>query len=368
MAERKITFGTNLKALRKKAGLTRAALAEKISYSEKSIEKWEASNSMPPVNTLCLLADILKVSVDNLLYSKSSKINYLLGIDGGGTKTEFLLCDINGNEKKRIILSCSNPVDIGMEKTKDILNDGIRQITDGIDISEISMFAGLAGGISGDNQKRLEKFFGGFGFGSYSNASDTASALECTLCGKNGIAVIMGTGIIAFAQKDGERKRIGGWGYLIDKGGSGYNFGADALDCAFKYLDSRGGSKLIAELLQKELGKDLPSCVPAIHAGGKKLIASFAKVVFEAYEKNDEYAKEIIESNVTEVAKIIKSGLEFTGNNVPIIICGGLANKQEILKPFFNKYLGNDIEINFYTEPMVNGAVALAKKEIKNNA
>ena len=33
-----------------------------------------------------------------------NRIKYLLGIDGGGTKTEFLLTDINENEKSRVIL------------------------------------------------------------------------------------------------------------------------------------------------------------------------------------------------------------------------------------------------------------------------
>lgn len=368
MAERKICFGANLKALRKNAKLTRRALAESINYSEKSVEKWEAGNSIPPVTSICALADIFGVSVDSLLYSNNSEINYLLGIDGGGTKTEFLLCDINGEEINRIILEGCNPVDIGLDKCKDILSIGIKQICADINLREVSLFAGLAGGISGDNQKKINKFLSTFGFGVFSNGSDTENALECALNGKDGIAVIMGTGIIAFAQKNGERKRIGGWGYLIDKGGSGFNIGADALDTAFKHLDSRGGSKLIAELLEKEMGKELPLCIPAIYSGSKKYIASLAKIVFEAYKQNDVYAKRILDRNVKEVCEMITAGLEYVGENTKIVICGGLANKGDVLLPFFEQYLKSDLLIEFSRTPMVNGAVSLAKKELKNNA
>ncbi len=368
MNERKICFGENLKNLRKKAHITRAALAEQISYSEKSIEKWEMGSSIPPVASICRIADIFAVSIDSLLFMQNSEINYLLGIDGGGTKTEMLLCDINGNELNRLTLEGCNPVDIGIERCKSILSEGIRKICNDINVAEVSTFAGLAGGISGDNQKKINKFLSSFGFGAFANGSDTENALECALKGDDGIAVIMGTGIIAFAQKSGERKRIGGWGYLIDKGGSGYNLGADALDCAFKYIDSRNGSKVIKELLEKETGKPLSACVPAIHSGGKRYIASFAKVVFEAYEQNDMFAKNIIDRNIKEVCEIIKAGLAFTNNCKKVVICGGLANKGDILLPFFNKYLNDDVLIEFFNKPMVNGAVAIAKKEIKENA
>ena len=71
---------------------------------------------------------------------------FLLGIDGGGTKTEFLLTDSVGNEIKRLFLGGSNPVNKGIENTFGVLNEGITKICDGLDFGEISAFAGIAGG------------------------------------------------------------------------------------------------------------------------------------------------------------------------------------------------------------------------------
>ncbi|MBQ8649560.1 MAG: XRE family transcriptional regulator [Clostridia bacterium] len=357
-----ISFGANLKALRKKAGYTRKELSEKIAYSEKSIEKWELGSSIPPILTVCKIAEIFGVTLDTLVCSQKTEIKYLLGIDGGGTKTEFLLTDLNRNKKERLVLGASNPIDIGIENCKSLLEQGIMQICSGIDMMEISMFAGLAGGISGENQKILNKFFSRFGFGAYSNGSDTENALETALKGEDGIAVIMGTGIIAFAQKNGKRKRIGGWGYLMDKGGSGYNLGADALSCAFKSLDGRGGSDFMRELIEKQIGKPLEKAIPDIYNNkGKAFIASFAKIVFEAYENGDSFACEIIDKNMREVADIISAGYDFLKNkNIKTVICGGLSNEAEILKPILNKYIEKNICIEFSKEPIINGAVSLA--------
>jgi len=196
-------------------------------------------------------------------------IKYLLGIDGGGTKTEFLLTDLNERKNRQIILGTSNPVNIGTENCKSVLGQGISEICEGLDYTEVSVFAGLAGSGSNDINAEIHRFLGEFGFGAYSNGSDADSVLEAALKGKNGAAVIMGTGIIAFSRSDEKLHRTGGRGYMIDKGGSGFCFGSDALNSAFEYLDGRGGSKLIFSLVEKKLGKSLENSVAEIYSGGE---------------------------------------------------------------------------------------------------
>lgn len=368
MAENNIAFGANLKRLRKKTGLTRAQLAAQLAYSEKSIEKWESGSSVPPVSTVCKLARLFGVTTDVLIFPQMSEPKYLLGIDGGGTKTEFLLTDPNMNEINRIILGPSNPVDIGMNNAKALLEQGISQICQGIDLRDVSVFAGLAGGISSDNKTQIHKFLSRFGFAYFANGSDTENALELSLKGGNGISIIMGTGIVAFSQVDGKRHRIGGWGYLVDKGGSGYNFGIDALYTAFRSLDGRGGSNLLQELIETQLGKSLPDAVTDIYAGGKSYIAALAPLVFEAYAKGDPYAEQIIDKNVQEVVTVIRAGQQYQPNrNSRVVMCGGLCHKAEVLMPFFRRYLPETMEIVFSTEKMVNGAVSLAKNYTERN-
>lgn len=292
-----------------------------------------------------------------------NSVRFLLGIDGGGTKTEFLLTDLNEKEIKRLFLGSSNPVNKGIENTFTVLNEGIMRICEGFNISEISAFAGIAGGKTGGNQNLINDFLSRFGFASFDCGSDIDLVLEAALKGENGTAVIMGTGIVAYTRSGERLHRTGGRGYMIDKGGSGFHFGSDALNSAFEFLDGRGGSEIILKLVEKKLGKSLESSVTEIYNGGSAFVASLAPAVFEAYNLGDADASEIIDRNAYEAAKIINGTRNFLKNyDDKIVVCGGLCKQKEILHHFLVKYIEGSSSLTFLDEPMVNGAVALAKR------
>lgn len=293
-----------------------------------------------------------------------SKIRYLLGIDGGGTKTEFLLTDLNQNKIKRISLGTSNPVNIGIENLKELLNQGISDICKDLDFAEISVFAGLAGSGADDIKSEIHNFLGRFGFGAYSNGSDGDSTIAVALKGENGAAVIMGTGIIAFSCSEGEKHRIGGRGYMIDKGGSGFCLGSDALNSAFEFIDGRGGSELILKLVQNRINQRLEASVSEIYAGGATFVASFAPVIFEAFKQGDADAERILDRNAYEAAKLIKTARKYLKEHDKTVICGGLCKQKDILKPFLDKYLEDDLNLIFSDEPIINGAIFLAKSNV----
>ena len=61
------TIAKNLAYYRKRAGLTQAALAEKINYSDKSVSKWESGAGTPDVYILVQLAQLYGVTVNDLV-------------------------------------------------------------------------------------------------------------------------------------------------------------------------------------------------------------------------------------------------------------------------------------------------------------
>ncbi len=63
----KYQIGANIAELRKKNGLTQAALAEQLNYSDKAVSKWERGESVPDIPTLIQLAQLFGVSVDSLI-------------------------------------------------------------------------------------------------------------------------------------------------------------------------------------------------------------------------------------------------------------------------------------------------------------
>ena len=294
-----------------------------------------------------------------------TEINYLLAIDGGGTKTDFLLTDLSGNEIKRIILGPSNPVSTGLENMKKCLYKGINHVCHNLDKTEISVFAGIAGGMSGNNKEIISDYLSSFGFAKHLNGSDTDSALEVALGGGKGIALILGTGISAFVDTGSNRHKVSGWGYLIDKGGSGFHFGSDALDSAFRFLDGRGGSELIYRLVEEKLEKPLSESVSDIYKGGNSYIASFSPVIFSAYLQGDKEAEKIIDKNACEIADIISTGYGILKDKKSrIVICGGLCKQKEILENFLANHLTEEIKIEWCDKAIVQGALSLARKNI----
>lgn len=63
----KETFGTFLLQLRKEKGMTQKDLAERLYVSDKAVSKWERGLSLPDISLLQPLAELLEVSVTELL-------------------------------------------------------------------------------------------------------------------------------------------------------------------------------------------------------------------------------------------------------------------------------------------------------------
>lgn len=288
---------------------------------------------------------------------------YYLGIDAGGTKTEFLLQDGQGNTIAHTILGTANPNDIGMEQCQQVLGEGIRFCCQNIPYEKTAMFAGIAGGTGGNNREELAAFFRKFGFYIFDNHNDLESALEAALHGGDGVVLITGTGISCIAVHKGQRKRVGGWGYLLDSGGSGYNLGRDALEAAFCAIDGRGQQTMLLQMIERKLECSVISAVSKIYQGGKTFIAEFAPLVFEACELGDVAAQEILERNVLEMARIAQAGVAFAeGFEVPIVLCGGLTKRADLWLDRFKKEFGKNQRIDILSEPVINGALVLAKK------
>lgn len=68
----KKTLGTMIAELRKQQGMTQLELADKMGVTDKAVSKWERDLSCPDINSLPQLAQILGVSVDELMQIKKA--------------------------------------------------------------------------------------------------------------------------------------------------------------------------------------------------------------------------------------------------------------------------------------------------------
>lgn len=368
----------NIKRRRKKLGLTQEELGAQLGYSVKTVSKWESGNGTPPTVILPKLALALKADVGQLLTAESQS-HFYLGIDGGGTKTEFALADEEGHVVNSIRLGTSNPSDIGINAALEILRAGISEICAHIPKSSISLFAGLAGGSTEGISEQIEQFLNSFGFAKASHGSDAKSAVAAGLGNKDGVAVIMGTGSVAFAQHGGKQTRVGGYGYLLGDGGSGFAFGRDAILTALQYEDGSGEASAIVDLVKARCeSENVLEKLGSFYAGGKRTIAGYAPCVFEAYQMGDTVAKNIVQRNLEAVAQMVRvaaNSLSKDLSPVPVVLCGGLACATgDVIIPILERILSGyskKYAISICSHSMIYGALTLAgmpcekeKKEI----
>ena len=68
----KKTLGNMIAELRKQKGMTQLELAEKMGVTDKAVSKWERDLSCPDINSLSNLAEVLGVSVEELMQIKKT--------------------------------------------------------------------------------------------------------------------------------------------------------------------------------------------------------------------------------------------------------------------------------------------------------
>ena len=61
------TLGAQIRALRKEHGMTQAMLADKMCVTDKAVSKWERDLSFPDISLFPRLADVLGVTIEDLL-------------------------------------------------------------------------------------------------------------------------------------------------------------------------------------------------------------------------------------------------------------------------------------------------------------
>ncbi len=361
MASLETNFGTNVRRLRTNLGITQTELGEQLGYSEKTVSKWERGASLPSVNTMYGVANFFKVKLDDLLKENGL---YFLGIDGGGTKTHLVLTDSSMNVMRELQTESCNPIDIKIENTEKILKDAIYTICEDVSLSNVVMYAGISGGTSHDMKGRLRDFFKSFGFRTFKNDNDLQNIIAAGLGHSDGIAVILGTGFCIFSQKSGVQKRFGGWGYFFDDGGSAFNIARDGIAAHFRAVDGIDERSLISDIIEKSY-PDPQILLGKLYSEGKKGVAFFASVVIEAAEKNDRTAMEIVTRNMKYVVRAIRHAAKDFGENVPIVIAGGLTTAK-IIPEYLSAEFGDEkYDIKILTDLPVYGALKCAAELAK---
>ena len=348
-------LGDNIRALRRAQGLTQAALAEKLRLTPQNISKWENGQSMPDVANLCLLADVLGVTADRLLgESGAADERVMIGIDGGGTKTEFCLFGEQGKVLGRELLAGSNPNVCGVEKTRQILKAGVDALLARAG-RPIGIFAGIAGcGVEGNRRQILSFLKKTYPDVKIEVRGDNLNVIYSTEYYDACLMAVMGTGSVVTAKCGPEVHRLGGWGYLFDRGCSGFDLGREAVTAALADEDGVGEHTALTAMLQKRLGGSVFEHINELYALPKEGVAAFATLVFEACRAGDKVAGEIVARCADGLLRLLRSAAARYDCGKRVILAGGLTKNRDVLLPYLT--CGNDFEYIFPALPPVYGA------------
>ena len=260
---------------------------------------------------------ISRADVHSPITEKSENARYLLGVDGGGTKTVAVVARLNRAGGVQILgTGKGGPSNLrlaGKQESLDSLDTAIDVALHAAGLEHVSLdcaVLALAGSTSPDVQEDVA---------AWANRRKLAiqveivhDALPVLAQGTTdgwGITLIVGTGSVAVGvERSGRSVTKGGWGHWFGDKGSGFYLGYKALSAVAEASDAIGPETLLSELVLETLGTQNPrNILEEVSSSGdtRRAVAALAPVVFDAAGKRDEVAIRIVKSAVEEAVKLV---------------------------------------------------------------
>ncbi|OOB79474.1 MAG: hypothetical protein BEN18_00240 [Epulopiscium sp. Nuni2H_MBin001] len=278
-------------------------------------------------------------------------MEYVIGIDGGGTKTKLTICDENRKILGTSVAGPSNILSSGYEVAKQsimqVMDMGV--VRQGFSLVDCrALCIGVAGGARRSVQEDVASIIRGTGYtGKTVVTHDAQTALMAGTDGAEGILMIAGTGSICYGiNSSGKTCRVGGWGHLIDDEGSAYFISTHILNTIMRAYDGRSGPTKLTRLVldYMELGT-VEEIIASIYKPmmSKHHIAELSILIDEACEQEDRAAFDIVEEASDALFKHVKVAvreLGFGGKEFNIVINGSVIVSNKYINEAFCTKVG----------------------------
>ncbi|MBY8827956.1 N-acetylglucosamine kinase [Hephaestia mangrovi] len=266
-----------------------------------------------------------------------SEARYFLGVDGGGTKTEFFAIDAAGVVVARQIEGTTYHLQVGLDGAVRALAAGIEGICHQTGIAPADLtyaFFGLpAFGEDSAIDPQLDTQCGRLlGHDRYRCGNDMICGWAGSLACADGINLVAGTGSIGYGERQGKAARVGGWGEVFSDEGSAYWIAIQGLNAFTRMSDGRLPKGALHEAFRRrlDLDADLDICAKVMGERGleRDEIAGLAPVVAEAVAAGDPVAIAIHDAAADELAAMaeaLRATLGFAADEpVPLSWSGGV--------------------------------------------
>lgn len=298
---------------------------------------------------------------------------YFLGIDGGASKTSCVIGD-ERNLLGRGQGGSSNLIRVGEPSAAQSLKTAILEACSEAGISPLHLANTCVGAAGSDREEvrsAIHRTVASYVGGDVHVVGDMVLALEAAFEDGVGIAVIAGSGSIAYGRNsNNQTARAGGWGHAVSDEGSGFWIGRRAVCEALRALDngSDKGANLLSELMAALVVASLEQLILKVNSSPTPDFAALVPAVIKA-SATDQISQRVLKQageELSELALIVLRMLFQGVAGVRVAMSGGVfANSQIVRDVFYNSLLSKQQGIMpqaSVVEPVM-GALKLARKQ-----
>jgi len=314
-------------------------------------------------------------------------MDFILGIDGGGTKTIAAAAGLEGKIITEIEFGSTNFKSIGYENaksnyTKAIFEivENLKQITGDKDPYFKSSCIGLAGLNTAYDRKMFNELILNDDVKPIINidkvilVNDTVIGLAAATMKKNRVIIIAGTGSNCYGiNENGIEAKANGWDHILGDEGSGFSMGIHTLRAVIRAYDGRNPKTLLTKTVFDFLQvKDIDELNMWTYDTpfSKDRFASLSLVLCNTAEMGDKVAIAILEKEAKEVilsVKTVVKKLKIENKDFDLVFVGkNFRCKRYFTDIIMKKLKGLFPLINFLplTNRPVEGAITLGMYNI----
>ncbi len=305
---------------------------------------------------------------------------YVLGVDGGGTKTHVAIVAEDGRLCGVGLAGPGNFDDVGIAGAQANIGQAVAMAQRAAGLNGISfeaVFLGIAGVISVKDRAVIQQMAQNLALTSPGQVEvdhDCRIALAGGLAGRPGIVLITGTGSSCYGMNAaGESWRAGGWGPLISDEGSSYWLGAQAIRAAVNAFDGRIEATLLMDKVLEHLGLTaMDQIMHRIYVPGlsRSEVASLAPLVIETAQAGDRVSLALLNQGTQDLAECVLAVARRLGlaeNSCELAVVGGLSQAGDIfIQPLRQAVLARlpRCRLSLAELPPVLGACILALQKL----
>ncbi|MFC1630163.1 N-acetylglucosamine kinase [Patescibacteria group bacterium] len=301
---------------------------------------------------------------------------FIIGVDGGGTKTIAALSDMKGKILIQSTKGPSNPRNVGLKTAVSNISRAIESVLKkGEIISTAIALPAMEEEYKGKKntilrllkkEKKISRIFKG----KVRILSDQLVAFRAGTDKKDGIVLIAGTGCVAHGWKKKKDVKVSGWGWLADRG-SAFWVGQRVFQVILRDLDKRGPETILSKMAFQTLKiKNTKEFLKKNYSKNPtKIIPKLSIICDKAIQKGDKVAKGIMVEAGKEVAlnaTTVISRMNFQKIKFPLILVGSMFKTKIFLHTVKKeiKKSAPKAQIILLIKPPVNGSIKIALEEI----